>query len=108
MPSKFYLRVWVGLIACFHFAGLNQAATPPVAKPNFIFVLIDDMGYGDLSCYGGKRGQSPQIDSLAREGIRFTQFYAGAPICSPSRTAFMTGQSPARWHITSFLASRAE
>ncbi len=102
------VRVLAGLMACAGFAALNQVAAAPAAKPNFVFVLIDDMGYGDLSCYGGKPGQSPNIDALASEGIRFTQFYSGAPICSPSRTAFMTGQSPARWKITSFLASRAE
>src|SRR5215475_4862860 len=80
----------------------------PAAPPNFIFVLIDDMGYGDLSCYGQKEIQTPNIDRMAREGIRFTQFYVNSPICSPSRTALMTGKFPARWRITSYLASRAE
>jgi len=82
------------------------AATP--SRPNFIFVLIDDMGYGDLSCYGGEPDATPNIDSLAKEGLRFSQFYVGAPICSPSRVAFTTGQNPARWRINSFLASRRE
>jgi uncharacterized sulfatase len=76
------------------------------AAPNFLFVLIDDMGYGDLSCYGGKRVQTPNIDRLAAEGIRFTQFYVNAPICSPSRVAFTTGQHPKRWRITSYLDKR--
>ena len=48
-------------------------------RPNFLFVLIDDMGYGDLSCYGGARVRTPSIDGLAREGLRFTQFYVNAP-----------------------------
>jgi len=78
------------------------------AQPNVLFVLIDDMGYGDLSCYGEKRVHTDQVDRLAREGIRFTQFYVNCPICSPSRTALMTGTYPARWKITSYLASRAE
>jgi uncharacterized sulfatase len=77
-------------------------------RPNFVFVLIDDMGYGDLSCYGEKRIQTPHIDALAKEGIRFTQFYVDSPICSPSRTALTTGQFPARWRITSYLAERRE
>lgn len=77
-------------------------------KPNIIFVLADDMGYGDLSCYGGARIKTQNIDRLAAEGIRFTQFCVNAPICSPSRTAFLTGQYPARWHITSYIAARAE
>lgn len=108
MSKKFFIRVLIGAILVFHFTDSNQAAADSITKPNVIFVLIDDMGYGDLSCYGGKTGQSPHIDSLAREGIRFTQYYSGAPICSPSRTALMTGQTPARWNITSFLASRGE
>jgi arylsulfatase A-like enzyme len=83
----------------------GAAAAPP---PNVLFVLIDDMGYGDLTCYGEKRVHTDHIDRLAAEGIRFTQFYVNAPICSPSRTALLTGQYPARWKITSYLASRAE
>jgi arylsulfatase A-like enzyme len=77
-------------------------------RPNFLFVLIDDMGYADLSCYGQKQIETPNIDRMAKEGIRFTQFYVNSPVCSPSRTALMTGQFPARWRITSYLASRSE
>jgi arylsulfatase A-like enzyme len=77
------------------------------AKPNILFVLIDDMGYGDLTCYGEHRVHTDQIDRIAAEGIRFTQFYVNAPICSPSRTALLTGQYPARWKITSYLDNRA-
>jgi arylsulfatase A-like enzyme len=80
----------------------------PSRPPNVLFVLIDDMGYGDLSCYGEKRVHTDQIDRLAAEGIRFTQFYVNCPICSPSRTALLTGQFPARWKMTSYLASRKE
>lgn len=78
------------------------------ARPNFIFLLIDDMGYGDLSCYGNKDVTTEHIDRVASEGLRFTQFSVGSPICSPSRAAFTTGQFPARWRITSYLASRKE
>ena len=70
-------------------------------------VLADDLGYGELGCYGGKLVPTPHLDQLARAGTRFTQAYAGAPICSPSRTAFLTGQYPGRWQITSFLHDRA-
>jgi uncharacterized sulfatase len=77
-------------------------------RPNFIFVLIDDMGYGDMSCYGNTRIQTTHLDRLAKEGIRFTQFYVASPVCSPSRTGLTTGQFPARWRITSYLASRRE
>lgn len=78
------------------------------SRPNIIFLLIDDMGYGDMSCYGNKGVQTENLDRLAKEGIRFTQFYVAAPICSPSRTAFLTGQFPARWGMTSYLAARRQ
>lgn len=60
-------------------------------KPNIIYIVADDMGYGDLSCYGQKKFTTPNIDRLASEGIRFTQHYAGAAVCSPSRSVLMTG-----------------
>lgn len=60
-------------------------------KPNIIFILADDLGYGDLGCYGQKKIQTPHIDRLAAEGIRFTQFYAGSTVCAPSRACLMTG-----------------
>lgn len=96
---------WVGWLA---FEVALTAAPTKSQPPNFIFLLIDDMGYGDLSCYGGHPGQTPHLDALAAEGVRFTQFYVGAPICSPSRAAFTTGQYPARWRVTSYLAARAD
>jgi uncharacterized sulfatase len=87
---------------------IATCAAHAAPRPNFIFLLIDDMGYADLSCYGEKRIHTPNIDALAKEGMRFTQFYVGSPICSPSRTALTTGQFPARWRITSYLAERRE
>ena len=102
------LWVLVGLIGGGSLAGIQDASAAQGRRPNFIFVLIDDMGYADLSCYGQREIETPHLDRLAKEGIRFTQFYVGSPICSPSRTAFTTGQCPARWRITSYLAARAE
>ena len=81
-------------------------ASQPVRRPNVIVLLIDDMGYADLSCFGQTKIKTPNIDRMASEGIRFTQYYVNSPICSPSRTALLTGQYPARWKITSFLESR--
>lgn len=75
-------------------------------KPNILFIFIDDMGYADLGCYGNDEVETPEIDKLASEGIRFTQFYVSAPICSPSRVAVFTGQYPSRWGITSYIDSR--
>lgn len=62
-------------------------------KPNIIYILADDMGYGDLSCYGQKRFQTPNIDRLAKEGIQFMQHYAGTAVCAPSRSSLMTGMN---------------
>ena len=60
--------------------------------PNIIYILADDLGYGDLSCLGQTHFETPHIDRLAREGMLFTQHYAGAPVCAPSRCALMTGK----------------
>lgn len=81
-----------------------QAAEP--IRPNIILVFIDDMGWGDFSCFGNKEIETANIDRLAKEGIRFEQFYVNSPICSPSRAAISTGQYPQRWKITSYLAHR--
>ena len=61
-------------------------------RPNVIFILADDMGYGDLGCYGQKKIKTPHIDRMAAEGVRFTQAYCGTSVCAPSRCALMTGQ----------------
>ena len=64
------------------------------------------MGWGDFSCFGNEAANTPHIDRLAKEGIRFDQFYVNSPICSPSRVAISTGQYPQRWKITSYLSTR--
>lgn len=70
----------------------TQCAIAKPRKPNIIFILADDLGYGELGCYGQKLIKTPNIDKLAGEGIRFTQFYAGSTVCAPSRSVLMTGQ----------------
>ncbi|MFP6893432.1 MAG: sulfatase-like hydrolase/transferase [Opitutales bacterium] len=87
------------LVAFFHVSLL-------AAKPNVILVFIDDMGWGDFSCFGNEAAKTPNIDRMAKEGVRFEQFYVNSPICSPSRTAISTGQYPQRWKITSYLSNR--
>src|SRR5215475_13097338 len=68
------------------------AAAPAQRRPNIIFIQADDLGYGDLSCYGQLKFKTSNIDRLAAEGMRFTQYYAGSTVCAPSRSALMTGQ----------------
>jgi len=63
-------------------------------QPNFLFILVDDMGWQDLSCYGNKVFETPNLDKLAEQGMRFTNAYAACPICGPSRAAIMTGRYP--------------
>lgn len=68
-------------------------------KPNILFIMCDDMGYGDLACYGQPFIHTPNIDRMAKEGMRFTQAYAGAPVSAPSRACFMTGQHTGHTHV---------
>ncbi|MHC4993783.1 MAG: arylsulfatase [Planctomycetota bacterium] len=68
-------------------------------KPNIIYILADDLGYGDLSCYGQEKFATPHIDRLAAEGLKFTQHYAGNTVCAPSRNALMTGQHTGHTHV---------
>ena len=65
-------------------------------RPNVLFILADDLGYGDLSCYGRPDYQTPALDTLARQGVRFTSNYAAAPVCTPTRCAYITGRYPQR------------
>jgi arylsulfatase A-like enzyme len=70
---------------------LSRADADTPTKPNLVFILADDLGYGDLGCYGQKTIKTPTLDRMAREGLRFTQFYAGSTVCAPSRAVLMTG-----------------
>ena len=94
-------------LACLLLAGvasLPAAETPP----NIVILLADDLGINDLGCYGRKDQRTPNLDQLAAQGARFAQAYAAASVCSPSRAALMSGQSPARLKITTFLTGRAD
>ncbi|MHC4363311.1 MAG: sulfatase-like hydrolase/transferase, partial [Planctomycetota bacterium] len=68
-----------------------RAEAPARQRPNIVFIIADDLGYGDLGCYGQQKIQTPNIDRLATEGMRFTQAYAGSTVCAPSRCSLMTG-----------------
>src|SRR5436305_680413 len=87
-------RLLVALLAALSlpaFAGTAHAQAQQPRKPNVIFILADDLGYGDLGCYGQQKIKTPHLDRLAKQGLRFTQFYAGSTVCAPSRCALMTG-----------------
>lgn len=77
-------------------------------KPNIVFVLADDLGWAELGCYGSTFNETPNLDRLAGQGVRFTDAYAAAPVCSPFRAALMTGQYPARVGITDYLRPNDE
>lgn len=81
----------------------NHALASTHKKPNILFILIDDMGWPDLACFGSKFHETPNIDRLARQGMKFTDAYAACPVCSPTRASIMTGQYPARVGITDFI-----
>ncbi len=86
-----FVRVMVGvgiLLAC----GVGPVAGATPARPNVVFILADDLGWGELGCYGQKRIPTPNLDRLAAQGMRFTRHYSGAPVCAPSRCVLMTGR----------------
>ncbi len=104
------IRLWtIPLLAFLVFVSVcndcrrSTAAEMPV---NIVLVFVDDMGWGDFSCFGNRAVETENVDRLAAEGIRFEQFYVNSPICSPSRVAISTGQYPQRWRITSYLNNR--
>ena len=88
------------------FLSIQCVEAQKLQKPNVVIIFIDDMGYGDLSCYGNTQIKTTNIDWLAKEGTMFTQFYVSSPVCSPSRVAMLTGQYPARHQFYTYLDSR--
>lgn len=85
------IATWLPLLLLVVPAAHPAGAAAPPARPNIVFILADDAGYGDLGCYGQKRIQTPCLDKMAAEGMRFTQAYCGTSVCAPSRCALMTG-----------------
>jgi len=85
----------------------GQEKTRP-KRPNFVFILADDLGWGDLGVYGHAEIRTPNLDRLAGQGTMFTQFYVGGPVCSPSRVCFVTGRFPAKTQIMRPLGTHAQ
>ena len=84
----------------------TSAGSAPRPATNVVFILADDLGWKDLSCYGNQNVATPNIDRLAKEGARFTQAYAACPVCSPTRASIMTGRYPVRTGVTDWIAGR--
>src|SRR5687767_14979113 len=82
----------IALIALVTLTGAPGQTPQPGGPPNILLIQADDLGYGDLSVYGQTKFQTPALDKLAREGIRFTQYYSGSTVCAPSRAALLTGK----------------
>ncbi len=87
-------------LASGHFASCHAAEAK---RPNFVFILIDDLGWADVGCFGSTYYQTPNIDRLAAQGMRFTDAYAACAVCSPTRASIMTGKYPARLHLTDWI-----
>ncbi len=79
-------------------AALHSAERKP-ARPNIVFIIADDLGYGDPGCYGQTKTRTPSIDRMAAEGLRFTQHYSGNAVCAPSRCVLMTGRHPGHAYV---------
>src|SRR5687767_10765654 len=90
------------LLACPGAASCGTDA-PKASRPNVIVILADDLGWTDLACYGSDLHETPHLDRLARDGMKFTQAYSACTVCSPTRAALMTGKYPARLHITDWI-----
>lgn len=93
------------LVSALFLAGVlaSRPVTGAQRPPNFVVVLVDDLGGTDLGCYGSELYETPNIDRLAKEGIRFTQSYSACTVCSPTRAALLTGKYPARLHVTDWI-----
>ncbi len=99
-PLSFFLFLLA--LAGLAIPGKARAAEP--ANPNIIFILTDDLGWTDLGCFGSRFYETPHLDRMARGGMKFTDAYSACTVCSPTRASFLTGQSPARLHITDWIA----
>ena len=97
---NFYSIVGICLFACL----LSCLRTDQPSRPNILFIFADDWGFGDLGCYGSKEVATPNLDQLASQGTRYTQFHVSSGVCSPSRTSVITGQFPARHRVHGHFA----
>ena len=106
MKTKFKISKLLFIISiCTVCLGCNK--TTAQEKPNIIIMMADDLGYGDVGCFGNKIIETPNIDQLASDGVKFTQFYAGHPTCSPSRAGMMAGRTPFRNGVYTYIPGKS-
>lgn len=103
----FALCLFVGIALMLHFRGNRAAHGQQTRLPNVVLIFADDLGYGDLGCYGAEKIKTPNLDRMAAEGVRFTQFYSCAPVCTPSRAGLLTGRYQIRSGLTRVLFPRS-
>lgn len=106
--ARFKIFITLLVFSCAQPPEAKKGGDNNPKKPNVIILLADDLGYGDLSCYGSQSIETPHIDSLAREGMRFTRFYSGSAVCSPSRACLLTGKYPLRYDIRGHFTDNQE
>ncbi len=104
----FPLACWFACVATMAVTTGSATAQEKPRQPNIVFILADDLGINDLGCYGRKDQPTPNLDKLAKQGIRFTSAYSAAAVCSPTRAAILTGMTPARLKLTTFLPGRPD
>ena len=104
--NKFFGYIGIIFLAGICVASVKAARGASGTKPNVIVILTDDQGMGDVGCYGAKDIPTPSLDALAARGVRFTQFYCGSALCSPSRAALLTGRYPLRCGVTTLTSSQ--
>jgi arylsulfatase A-like enzyme len=103
-----FCSIIIALASLLVIAQGANADAPAHRPPNIVLIVADDLGINDLGCYGRTDQSTPRLDRLAREGVRFTNAYAAQSVCSPTRAALMTGKTPARLHLTTFLTGRPD
>ena len=103
---SFKSAIKLGVAATVPMLSCHNSAKKPDVRPNIVFILLDDLGYSDIGCYGSSFYETPNIDRLASEGIRFTSAYASCPVSSPTRASLMTGKYPVNTGITEWIPGR--
>lgn len=101
-----FIKLSCATSSLFMLPSFLQKCNQTKKKPNIVFILADDLGWTDLGCYGSEFYETPNIDRLAQQGMKFTDAYAACPVCSPTRASILTGKYPARLHITDYIPGR--